>query len=152
MFQTSMWKLTVLSNDLWNRHNIETLSASLALYDENPLLTGGFSSQMVSDTGLFFLSSWICWTTDICVSGNFRRHDAHMTSLLPVVDKDTPDAEKCTYQGKEAACITPICRTWQHMFNTLRPKQNCLNKMFSNRISLKFHLKVQLTIRQHWFW
>ena len=89
-----VYVMTFIILTTWWRHDMETLSALLALYEGNPRVTGGFPSQNANDADLnvSFDVSWTrCWTNSPMV-GDLRRYNAHVTSLkwkravtLPVV-------------------------------------------------------------------
>ena len=81
--------LAQLNRIPWWRHQMETLSALLALSEGNPPLTGGFPSQRPV-TRSFDVSLCCAWTNN-CDAGVLRRHRAHhdvtvffkITSLAP---------------------------------------------------------------------
>ena len=67
----------------WRRHYMKILSLLLALCEGNPLVTSGFPSKWVSDTGLWFylILGWSnCWINSR-VSVDLRCYDARVTSL-----------------------------------------------------------------------
>ena len=63
----------------WWRHDMETISKSLALSEGNPPVTSHIRPVMWSIFSL--LLAWSCWT-NIWVVSNLSCCDAHVTSLL----------------------------------------------------------------------
>ena len=74
--------VTKMTTNVYIIHNMEMLSASLALCEEKPPVTGGFLTQRASGNLMFlFMLPWKKLLTNSRVPGIMKRPEDHVTSL-----------------------------------------------------------------------
>ena len=133
------------STVLWQRHDMEMLSAVLALCGGNPSVTGGFPTQMTSKSELGFFLLLLAWTS--CwnkVNKNTNRCPAFIPHILTMIFSricQIWSLEICITisMAERKTAVTPLLTHWSYCSRALSHRcDHCYNCSAQPQVILQY--------------